>query len=91
MCRRRQWSSLTSCRDVAWTEIGHGGNPRSFGNDRRLGDLEGRAYGPDSRRMDAMGKMMQRLTVRADQCHVARLKFSLSNDVQRCVRKPFSQ
>jgi len=60
-------------------------------HDGRLGDLEGGTNGADSRRMDTMRKMMQGLAMRADQCHIARLKFRLSNDVQRRVRKPFAQ
>src|SRR5262245_57268767 len=91
MCYWGQRRSLTACSDVTRTEIGHSGNPRSFRNDCRLGYLEGRTNGADSWRMSTMRKMMHGLAMRADQCHITWLKFRLSNDLQRRIRKPFSK
>jgi hypothetical protein len=82
---------LSSCGDVTGTEIGHGGNARSFGNYGRLGNLKGGTNGADSRRMDTMRKMVHGLAMRADQRHIARLEFRLPNHVQRRIRKPFTK
>ena len=91
MCCRCQWSPLAACGDVTRTEIGDSGNPRSFGNYGWLGDLEGGTNGADSRRMDTMRKMVHGLAMRADQCHITRLKFRLPNHEQRRVCKPFTE
>jgi hypothetical protein len=91
MCCGRQRSPLASCRDVTRTEIGHSGNPRSLGNDRRFCDLESGTNGSDARRMDPMRKMVQSLAMRADQRDIIRLKFRLSDDMERRVCEPFTK
>src|SRR5437868_8558952 len=91
MCDRCQRSSLTSCGNVARTEIGHGGNSRSLGNHGRLCDLQRRTNRADTWRMDAMWKVMHCLSMRADQRHITRLEVRLPNHEKRRVRKPFTE
>ena len=67
---RGQRRPLPAGCDVAWTEIGHRGNPGAFGNHGRFSDLQCGTYGADPRIFDAMRQMMHRLAVRSDQVNI---------------------
>ena len=81
MRRRRERSALSSCGDVARPEVRNGRNTGSLGNHCWFGNLERRADGSYSRRLNPFRKVMHCLAVRADHRNVGGTQLRLANDV----------